>query len=94
MGFILLIYRLRPTRQRATGALKLMWVAANLITGVKVETIVPFRLKVFLDPQLAERDRVLKADLRKCVFIWQSSGGIKSQCRCYAAQFSACISQV
>ncbi|MDE2799344.1 MAG: MG2 domain-containing protein [Gemmatimonadota bacterium] len=45
---------------------------------VKVETIVPFRLKVFLDPQLAERDRVLKADLRSAYLFGNPAAGLKS----------------
>jgi len=45
---------------------------------VKVETIVPFRLKVFLDPQLAERDRVLKADLRSAYLFGNPAAGLKA----------------
>ena len=45
---------------------------------VKVETIVPFRLKVFLDPQLAERDRVLKADLRSTYLFGNPAADLKA----------------
>lgn len=45
---------------------------------VKVETIVPFRLKVFLDPELAERDRVLKADLRSTYLFGNPAAGLKA----------------
>ena len=45
---------------------------------VKVETIVPFRLKVFLDPQLADRDRVLKADLRSTYLFGNPAAGLKA----------------
>ena len=45
---------------------------------VKVETIVPFRLKVFLDPQLAERDHVLKADLRSTYLFGNPAAGLKA----------------
>ena len=45
---------------------------------VKVETIVPFRLKVFLDPQLAERDRLLKADLRSAYLFGNPAAGLKA----------------
>ena len=45
---------------------------------VKVETVVPFRLKVFLDPQLAERDRVLKADLRSTYLFGNPAAGLRA----------------
>ena len=45
---------------------------------VKVETIVPFRLKVFLDPQLAERDHVLKADLRSTYLFGNPAADLKA----------------
>ena len=46
--------------------------------AIKVETVVPFRLKVFLDPQLAERDRVLKADLRSAYLFGNPAAGLKA----------------
>ena len=46
--------------------------------AIKVETVVPFRLKVFLDPQFAERDRVLKADLRSAYLFGNPATGLKA----------------
>ncbi len=46
--------------------------------AVKVETIAPFRLKVFLDPQLAEPNRVLKADLRSTYLFGNPAAGLKA----------------
>ena len=47
MDFTLLIYRLRLTRQRATGALKLMWVAASSITGSRSKPLCLFVSRSF-----------------------------------------------
>ena len=47
MDFTPLIYRLWPTRQRATGALKLMWAAANSITRSKSKPLCLFASRSF-----------------------------------------------